>query len=472
MMAAKFVTVDRDTPMMFPPDLREWLPEDSMVHFIVDAVEMLDLKNFKVNERGSGSAQYPPKMMLALLIYSYATGRMSSRAIELASYYDVAVRYICGGELHPDHDTICAFRLKNRDAFKEAFTKVLMLAGELGHLKKVGGISVDGTKIHANASKHAAVSYKRAGEMIAQLELEIEELIHKADEADSTPLDDGLSLPDEIARRQERKASLEKARKIIEQRYEEVQKQKQSEYKQKKAERDKQKKSGKPPKGRGPQPPSGGSCDDMQFNFTDPESRIMKAGNGKHFEQSYNAQAAVDTEGSMLITGQYVTDHPNDKQELAPCVSSVDPAVREVNTVSGDTGYFSEKAVLEVENSGQGPTVYCAIEKQSHHRTVEDLLKKAEPQALPPDASVKDIMVYRLKTSAGREIYKQRKETVEPVFGIIKSVLGLRQFLLRGLDKVSIEWNLATLAYNMKRLHKLNNGLLVSTSLKNHLKNA
>ena len=149
-MAAKFVILDRDTPMMLPPDLRDWISEDSMVHFIVDAVEALEIKGFGINERGSGSAQYPPQMMLSLLIYCYATKRFSSREIERATYTDIAVRYICGGDLHPDHDTICAFRLKNREAFKEVFTKVLLLGVELGHLKKIGGISIDGTKIKAN----------------------------------------------------------------------------------------------------------------------------------------------------------------------------------------------------------------------------------------------------------------------------------------------------------------------------------
>lgn len=458
-MAARFVTVDRDTPMIFPPDLREWISEDSMVHFIVDAVEMLDVKGFEINARGSGSAQYPPKMMLALLIYCYATKRFSSREIEHATYNDIAVRYICGGELHPDHDTICSFRLKNRVAFKEAFAKVLMLGRELGHLKKIGGISIDGTKIKANASKHAAVSYKRAGEMIAELEKEIEALVRKAEEADSAPLDDGLVLPDEIKRREDRKAALERARRIIEERYAEAKEEKQQEYEAKKAEREKRRETGKKPRGKEPQPPSETPPDDMQFNFTDEESRIMKAGNGKHYEQAYNAQAAVDTEGSMLIVGQYVTAHANDKQELAPGVASVDPAIRKVDTACADTGYYSEKAVLEVENDN-GPIVYCAVEKQSHHRTVEDLLKKAEPVPPPDDASVKEIMAFRLKTKEGRAVYKKRKETVEPVFGIIKTVLGFREFLLRGLDKVSIEWDLATTAYNFKRLHKLSGGSL------------
>lgn len=449
--------------MMFPPDLREWVTEDSMVHFIVDAVEMLDLNDFAVNERGSGSRQYPPRMMLALLVYCYATGRFSSREIEHATYDDVAVRYICGGDQHPDHDTICVFRTKNGNAFKEAFVKVLMLAQELGHLKKVGGVSVDGTKIKANASKHSAVSYKRAGEMIRQLELEVEELTRKAEEADSAPLEDGLTLPAEIKRREDRKAALEKARQIIEERYEEARKEKQAEYEAKKNSRDEQRKNGKKPRGKDPQPPSDTPSDKDQYNFTDEESRIMKAGNSKHFEQAYNAQAAVDSDGSMLIAGAYVTDHANDKLELKPIVESVPPEIRVPSHVNADSGYFSEKAVLEVENNGAGPTVYCAVEKHGHHRGVDDLLKKAAPPPTPDDASVKEKMAARLKTAEGRAKYKTRKETVEPVFGIIKSVMGFRQFSLRGLAKVNLEWGLVTLAYNLKRLHKLTAGKLAST---------
>ena len=460
-MSATFVTVDRDTPMLFPPDLRDWLPEDSMVHFIIDAVEMLNLQGFSVNNRGSGSPQYPPQMMLALLIYCYATGRFSSRAIEQATYYDVAVRYICGGDKHPDHDTICSFRLNNRSAFKEAFVKVLMLAGELGHLKKIGGVSIDGTKIKANASKHSAVSYKRAGDMIAQLELEIEELTRKAEEIDSAPLDDGLTLPDEIKRREDRKASLEKAREVIEERYQDVKEQKQSEYEAKKKDREDQRKNGKSPRGKDPSPPGDTPPPGDQFNFTDNKSHIMKAGNGKHFEQAYNAQAAVDTEGSMLVLGKYVTNHANDKKELFPVSKSVAPEVREVIDICADTGYFSEAAVQDVEDNGEGPTVYCSVEKQSHHRKVEDLLLRTDPLSPSDEATIKEQMAYRLKTKEGRAKYKKRKETVEPVFGIIKSVLGFRQFLLRGLDKVNIEWDLVTLAYNFKKLHKLSKGSLV-----------
>ena len=464
-MSENFVNIDRETPMLFPPDLRDWLPEDSMVHFIIDAVGMLDLQKFSINYRGSGSAQYPPSMMLALLVYCYATGRFSSREIELATHLDIAVRYICGGDKHPDHDTICSFRLKNKDAFKEAFGKVLMLTRELGTLKKIGGISVDGTKIKANASKHAAVSYKRSGEMIEQLELEIAELMGKAEKSDSAPLEDGLTLPDEIKRRVDRKASLDAARKIIEQRYEEAKQEKQKIYEEKIKIRNEQRTKGEKPRGKDPEPPADSPPDKMQFNFTDEESRIMKAGNGNYYEQAYNAQAAVDIEGSMLILGGYVTDHSNDKKELNPTVKCVDPEVWEVSHVCADTGFFSEDAVLKVENDGKGPVVYCAVEKQGHHRSVEDILKKEEP--LPPEdkASVKEKMAYRLKTREGRLEYKKRKETVEPVFGIIKSVMGFRQFLLRGIDKVNIEWDIVTLSYNMKRLYKLTKGSLVPASL-------
>lgn len=462
-MSANFVNIDRDTPMFFPPDLRDWIPEDHIVHFIIDAVETLDLKNFSVNKRGSGSAQYPPEMMLALLIYCYATGRFSSREIEQATYFDVAIRYICGGDKHPDHDTINNFRAKNRQAFQEAFIKVLMLAGEIGNLKKVGGVSVDGTKIKANASKNSAVSYKRASEMIKRLEKEIEELTKNAENADSKPLQDGLTVPEEINRRKTRKEALQKAKKAIEDRYQEALEEKQKEYEEKKNKRDKQRKNGGKPRGRDPKPPSNTPPDKMQYNFTDDESRIMKAGNTKNFMQAYNAQAVVDIEGSYLILSKYVTAHVNDKLELMPCVESVDPLVRNITDVLGDTGYYSQKAVESVENNGDGPTVYCAMQKTSHHRTVEDLEKKSEPVAPPEGSDIKDIMEHRLKTKVGKERYKLRKETVEPVFGIIKHVMKFKQFLLRGEEKVGLEWDLMTLAYNIKRLHKINKGVKIST---------
>ncbi len=276
---------------------------------------------------------------------------------------------------------------------------------------------------------------------------------------------DGLTIPGEISRRKERKKALEKARNIIEERYEEIHKEKQAEYEQKKNKRDKTRENGKKPRGKEPKPPENTPPDKMQFNFTDETSRIMKAGNGNHYLQSYNAQAAVDTEGSMLILGKYVTAHVNDKLELEPCVDSVNPDVRNISDVSADTGYYSEKAVLAVEDNGKGPTVYCAVEKHGHHRTVEDLEEGTDPLPPPKNATTKEKMAHRLKTRDGKERYKLRKETVEPVFGIIKSVMGFRQFLLRGKEKVDLEWDLVTLSYNFKRMHKLNDGRRLSTLL-------
>jgi hypothetical protein len=312
------------------------------------------------------------------------------------------------------------------------------MAREMGHLRKVGNISVDWTKVHANVSKHGAVSYKRAMEMIEETEKEVGELIAKADNADSRPLEEGLTIPKEIKLREERKAALEEAKGEMEKRYEEAKKEREE------AERRREESGGKKKKK---------SLEKYRYNFTDPESRIMKAGN--HFEQSYNGQAAVDTE-TMLIVGEYVTEQANDKKELGRITGSVDEEVYKVETVSADTGYFSEEAVKEVEKRDEeGPEVYRAVEKQRHHRTVKDLEKREEPAA---GAKVKEEMARRLKTEEGRKIYKKRKETVEPVFGIIKQAMGFRQFLLRGLEKVNLEWELVCLGYNMKRLFRLSQG--------------
>ena len=452
-MATRLKNLDRNTPMLLPPDLRDWIPDNHIVHFLIDAVDRLPADDFRFNRRGTGDEQYPPRMMLTLLIYSYATGRFSSRVIEDASWSDVVVRYICGGDLHPDHDTICTFRRTNRALFEKAFVQVLHMAQETSGLKKVGTVSVDGTKIKANASKHSAVSYKRAGEQIEMLQKEVEQLTAKAEQIDNIPLDDGLSIPDEIVRREDRIQSLEHARSIIEERYEEERKQKQAEHEKKKSKRDDQRKNGHKPRGKEPQPPAETPPDHKQYNFTDPESRIMKAGNGSHFEQAYNAQAAVDTE-TYLIVGQLVTDAPNDKQQLNPVLESIPNEVCRPKNVLADTGYYSADAVKQAE-ADNGPTVYCAMAKSGHRIRVTDLEK--QPVVVPPpaDAPMKEQMGHRLKTPEGKALYKQRKQTVEPVFGIIKEVLGFRRFSMRGKEKAETEWSLVCLSYNLKKMFNL-----------------
>ena len=457
-MAARLINLDRQTPMFLPCDLREWVPQDHIVHFILDAVEQIPTGHFQVNDRGTGSEQYPPTMMLALLIYCYATGRFGSRTIEAASYSDVAVRYLCAN-LHPDHSSICEFRAVNKEAFRAAFVSVLQLAGEL-RLSKVGAVSVDGTKIQANASKHAAVSYQRARELIEQLELEVKELMERAEQAEAKETQETLDIPAELARREKRVAALKQARQVIEERAKEMAAAQQADYQEKQAKRQAQREAGQKPRGPEPTPASPTPDPKAQYNFTDPQSRIMKAGNGSHFEQAYNAQAAVDER--MLIVGERVSVAPNDKEELAPTVAAICPVVaQEVKAVLGDSGFYSETAVAAVEQTpaggATGVIVYAAVEKHSHHKTVADLLPQPEPVVPGPQASAKEVMAHRLKTQIGKELYKLRKQTVEPVFGIIKEVMGFRRFLLRGRTKVELEWTLVCVSYNLKRMFALKN---------------
>jgi transposase len=455
-MATRFVNIDRDTPMLLPPDLRDWVPADHLAHFIIDAVEALDLRQVKVNTRGTGDAQYPPSMLLGLLVYSYATGTFGSRRIEQSTFDHVAVRLITA-DTHPEHDTICTFRRENKALLEECFVQVLELAGEL-KLARFGQItvSVDGTKIAANASKHAAVSYERAGQAIARLELEVKQLLAKAEQADATPLQDGLTIPEEIVRRQKRKAALEEARARIEARAHARYAAQFAEHEKKTAARLERAERGEKTRGPGPKPPRSEPGPKEQTNFTDPESRIMKSGDG--YVQAYNAQAAVEVD-RRLVVGQRVSQAPNDKEELAPTVGAIAPAAGPVAAVLADSGFYSAEAVEQIEHKPEGTptgtTVYAPLDKKDRHRTVADLEKRSEPEAPPQGASQAEKMRHRLKTTAGRQLYKLRQQTVEPVIGIIKSAMGFRQFLLRGANKASTEWTLVCLAYNLRRLHGL-----------------
>jgi len=322
----------------------------------------------------------------------------------------------------------------------------------------VGTVAIDGTKVLANASKHSAVSYERAGEMIQELNLEVAQLLAKAEAADSTPLQDGLTIPEEIARRQDRQARLEEARRIIEERAQERAQAEAPEYQAKLAARKAKAERGEKLSGRPPAPPNPAPGPKEQYNFTDPESRIMKAGTGGHFEQAYNAQAAVEVE-SMLIVGQQVSQAPNDKEQLVPTLQSIPTEIGQPTSVLVDSGFYSESATRAVEEGADGAvsgiTVFAAMGRQSHHRRVADLEVRPEPTAPPIGASVAEVMAQRLGSAAGRQLYRLRKQTVEPVFGILKEALGFRRFLMRGLEKVSLEWTLVSLAWNFKRLATL-----------------
>jgi transposase len=431
--------------------MRDWVPGHDLVHFVVEAVEGMDLRSLRVNYRGSGSAQYPPSMMLSLLIYCYANGIFGSRRIERATHRDVAVRYLTG-DTHPDHDTIAKFRRENFEAVAECFVQVLALAREL-KLLKVGTVSVDGTHLRANASKHKNVTYQRAGELSEQLEMEVRALLEKAERVDGTEDRDGQQLPEEIARREALKEKLDEARRRLEDRARKRAQSERVEYERKCREREERKGSRK---GRIIKPPEQTPGDEEQNNLVDADSRLMRKSKRSSFEQCYNAQAVVDAEGSQLVLGARVSTCASDRNELVADVEQVPPGVGQAEKVLADSGYACEQQVSDLESRGIEVYVSTGAESTHQHRP-HDLRPKhrRSESAKEPKAEWLLAMKKKLKTEEARALYGLRKQTVEPVFGIIKQAMGFRQFLLRGVEKVSGEWELVTLAYNFKRLWNL-----------------
>lgn len=447
----KFIDIDRETPMLLPHDLREWVPEDDMVHFIIESVEGMKLQRFKVNERGTGSRQYPPEMMLELLIYCYANGIFSSRRIERATYRDIAVRYLTA-DTHPDHDTIATFRRENFDAVAECFVGVLEIARML-KLLKVGTVSVDGTKVKANASQYKNVSYERAGQIHKQLEIEVIELLKKAEEADSREQEDGQSLPEEISRRENLRQKMEAARREIEERVRQRAEAERAEYESKVATRENR--QGKS-KGKNIKPPEEEPKGTEQVNVVDKDSRLMKKNKRSGYEQCYNAQAVVDADGAQLVLGARITQCASDSNELEEDVRAVPESVGKVEKVLADSGYVNEKQVEALESDDIDVYMATGAESKQCRRKYDYRPEKvAKGEARAVKAQWLKLMKAKLETETGRALYARRKQTVEPVFGIIKHCMGFRQFLLRGLKKVAGEWQLVTMAYNFKRLWNL-----------------
>lgn len=447
---SRFIPVDRQTDYLLPPSVDEWLPDEHLARFVVDVVEQLDLSALTQQYAGRGHKAHHPAVLLSLLIYGYATGVISSRKIERATYDSIAFRYLAANT-HPDHDTLATFRRRFLPELEQLFVQVLLLAREM-KLLKFGTIALDGTKVKANASKHKALSYGHAKKLEAQLKTEVNALIQRAEAADNDVATDGMDIPAEIARREARLAAIAEAKLKIEARAQERDAAEQTAYQDKTANRDAQRKAGKKPRGRDPKPPMGGPRDKDQVNLTDPQSRIMPV-TGKGFDQCYNAQAAVDTE-SMLVTSVHVTQATNDKQQVMPllnALTALPASLGKVTHLLADTGYFSAENVKVCGQQGIEPLI--AMKRDVHHQPLFERFA-AEPMA-PDSEDPVEQMAYRLKTQAGRARYALRKHTVEPVFGIIKHVMGFRQFSLRGLDNVSGEWRLATLAWNIKRMHRL-----------------
>jgi transposase len=450
-MEPRFKDTDRHSLFLMPPSLDDWVPENHLARFVVDIVSRLDLSPIRNSYAGRGSDAYPPSMMTALLFYAYATGVFSSRKIEQATYDSVAFRYVAVNT-HPDHDTIASFRKRFLKELKALFTQILLVAHGMG-LMKLGSVSLDGTKIKANASKHHALSWEHACKLEKQLKGEIEELLGKAQRADKEDLPEGMDIPEELLRRESRLEAIAAAKAEIERRAAERFAKEQEEHRAKLAAREaKAKSTGKKPRGRTPSPPQPGPKSKDQVNLTDSESRIMPSSSGG-FEQAYNAQAAVDVD-TMLIVENHITQQSNDKLELAPAVESLctlPDSLGAVDNLLADTGYFSQKNVEKCK--GKSIVPYIAAEQEKHNTAPEDRFTEPEPLVAPVDPVTE--MKHRLKTIGGRAIYAKRKSTVEPVFGIIKAVMGFRQFLLRGLKLVAGEWDLVCIAYNLKRMYAL-----------------
>lgn len=445
-----FRPYDPDQLLLLPPDLRAWLPEDHPALFLKDVVAQLDLSALygALDHSRGGRPGYDPRLLVSLLLYGYCTGTASSRQLERLTHESVAYRVLCCDQ-HPDHDTIAEFRRRHLEALAQLFVQVLRLCEQAG-LVKLGCVSLDGTKVKANASKHKAMSYGRMAEKIAALEAEVQRLLEEAealDRAEDARYGKGRrgdELPEALRRRETRLAKIREAKAALEREAHE-------EAERLRAERarddDARRQAGKKPKCPPPAPPSETPADTAQKNFTDPDSRVMKDGATRAFVQAYNAQVAVDT-SSQVILAAHVTQAGVDNAQAVPLVEGVKANLggRPPRRVVADNGYYSEKNVQAL--AAHGIDAYIATAKEKHAKPPEAGPKGRIPQA----ATLTQRMARKLQTKQGRAVYKKRKETVEPVLGQIKQARGFRQFLLRGLTKVSGEWGLICTGHNLLKL--------------------
>jgi transposase len=457
-MQGNFIPVQRDQLLLLPPDMRQWLPEDHLVHFLLRTLDCLDLPDheFHVRQVPGGKAAYHPKMMLALLIYAYSTGLRSSRKIEQATYDCVSFRVLTADQ-HPDHDTICTFRRNNGKLLQRVHLELLLLAREMDILK-FGQISVDGTLVKASASKKRNTEYDRLRWLRVALRKKIRDAMTEAERADQRNEPTGQSIPLELTNKSTFDQKLNEARKTLKrqarERYVEQEQQRES----RKQHNDDRRKQGR--LGPGRRTPDRTYKDDQPrdkecVNLTDSDSKVMKKSSNGAFEQSYNGQLAVDADGSQLILSGYVTNHRNDLNEMIPLIDEVTEAMGEPpSQVLGDTGYSCVYTLEKLDDRGVDVLVppssdVTKTEKKYSLRTPKK--RKARTIKDPRLLAMKE----RMQQPEMKQQYRKRKQTVEPVIGIIKEQMGLRQFLLRGLDGVNIEWRLAIMGYNMRRLFNL-----------------
>ncbi len=445
-MSGNFRSFDRETLYLMPPSVQDWLPKEHLAHFVVEIVEQLDLRALRESYAGRGSAAYHPEMLVALLFYGYATGVRASRKIEAATYESVPFRFIAANT-HPDHDTISDFRARFLPQLGQIFEQLLVIAHETGSLK-VGKVSLDGTKIRANASKHNALSLKRAAELKRRFRREALRMLELAEQADREDQDDVFHLPAELARREDRIRAIKEAMERIEAREKERVEQAKIERDQDDAERAKFEEANgrrfksRPDRHRIKRNPK------AQINLTDEDSRIMPSNDG--FVQAYNGQIAVDTQSSMIVSA-HVAQQPTDVRQMRPTLDALKRLpIGKPSALLADAGYCSELNVERCVAAGIEP--YISIGRETHHKGLRHWRR---PKAPPTNASALEQMRYRLHTAEGRAIYALRKSTVEPVFGNLKRSMGFRQFLLRGIEKVSGEWTLACASWNIRRMYVL-----------------
>jgi transposase len=443
---ANFIPFNRDQAFLLPPDLKAWLPEDDLAHFVVAAIDRMKLGSFEVPVRTGGKPQYHPGLMLALLIYAYANGIFSSRRIERATYRDIAVRFVAAN-LHPDHDTIAVFRRSNKAAIEAAFLQVLLLARELG-LLKLGMVSIDGTKIDANASKIRSVRYDRAKELRAKLAADIARLMTQAEAADVEERDP-QALPAELARREALKTKLDAACSRLEAEAKAEADAARPDYEDRKAAYDAKKgRRGRPPKAPDDEPPP-----DRQTNLTDPDSALMRRSDAHEYRQAYNAQAVVCADGAQLVLATSLVATTADAPSFAATVLSMENTIGLPSTVLADTGYASGPAVADLQAHHIEPLVAIGRTQPQRPYDFRPPPKPKTPRKIAEPWRI--AMKAKLETDEAKNLYKKRKQTVEPVFGIIKNVIGFRKFSLRGLKNAAAKWTLVALAYNCKRINRL-----------------
>ncbi len=455
-MTRQFKTVDYEASLQQTVTIADCLPPDHLARFIVSVIALLDLSTIYAQYAPRGGEPYAPEILLGLLLYGYVSGVFSARQIERATYESIPFRYIAGG-WHPDHDTLATFRKTFLAQIADLFVQVLLVA-KAADVLQLGRISLDGSKVHADASKSKAVSYKRLLELERLLQQEVTELVALSEQAEAGTLPGTMDVQEELVLRRTRLANLAQAKKVLELRAEERYQAEKAEYAAKIQAREAHaRETNRKPRGRQPKPPQQqGPRDQEQYNFTDPESRMMKNSTDKGFDQHYNVQVAVEQD-SFLIVAHSLSNHPTDRQEALPTLEAIAPEVGTPEAAALDTGYFSATNITAMEQRGIEP--YIATGRDTHHKSWRS--RFAESPAPPPaEASPLVKMAYKLKTEIGQEIYKLRKSTVEPVIGIIKEIMGFRQFSLRGLAAAAGEWCLVCLAFNLKRLHVLLAGQL------------